>query len=236
MSASPADALVEAVRSALASSGDPVRAAAQQRYMKSALPFRGLSSPERRALLRPVLAAHVLDERADLERAVRRLWDEAAFREEWYAAIAVLRHRPHRAFLDPEALGLLHHLVSTGAWWDVVDELAQHGVGAVLLRHRSEASPVVLGWASADDLWVRRTAILCQNRHRRETDLGLLGSVLDANLEGSPYGTEFFIRKAIGWALRSYAYTDADWVRRFVDQHRESLSGLSIREATKHLG
>jgi 3-methyladenine DNA glycosylase AlkD len=84
-------------------------------------------------------------------------------------------------------------------------------------------------------LWVRRTAILAQLKHREATDLDLLTDVIDANLEGSLHGSDFFIRKAVGWALRQHARTDPDWVRAFVDSRGTRLSGLSRREALKHL-
>ena len=90
-------------------------------------------------------------------------------------------------------------------------------------------------WAVEDDLWLRRTSILCQLHRTRSTDLDLLRHVLESNLEGSRFGSEFFIRKAVGWALRQHARTDPDWVRAFVTEHQDRLSGLSRREALRHL-
>lgn len=235
MSASSAEPLALAVRQALAAAGDPGRAVQQQRYMKSALPFHGISSPGLKALLRPLLAEHRLVERSDWESAVLALWDGATHREERYAAIALLRHRRYEQWLDVGLLPLLHHLVVTGAWWDVVDEISQHLVGHVLARHRSEATEVMRAWATEDDLWVRRSAVLCQNRHRAATDTTLLEHVLDHNLDDSPHGRDFFIRKALGWALREYARTDAQWVRDYVSSRADRLSGLTRREALKHL-
>jgi 3-methyladenine DNA glycosylase AlkD len=229
--------LVGAVRAALAGTGDPERAAGQQAYMKSSMPYRGLTSAELRALLRPLLADPVL---APVSREawmidVRTLWDQAVFREERYAALAVTAHRAARAWQDPTALGLYRHLVEAGAWWDYVDLVAADRVGPILLQHRQIVTPVMRVYAVDDHLWVRRTAILAQLKHREETDLELLGDVIDANLEGSTYGREFFIRKAIGWALRQHARVDPGWVRAFVEARGDRLSGLSRREALKHL-
>ena len=163
------------------------------------------------------------------------LWEDAEHREEWYAAIALVRHRPYRAWLDPDLLPLLEQLVRTGAWWDVVDEVAAHPVGQVLLDHRAAATPVIDRWSvDPDSLWVRRTAMLAQLRHREETDTDLLERVLVANLDDTAYGREFFVRKALGWALRQHARTDAAWVLAFVSTHADRLSGLSRREALKH--
>ncbi len=231
----PDAALLTAVRGALGEVGDPERAAAQQSYMKSALPYRGLSAPELRALLRPILAEHRISDRATWEATARGLWDGAGHREEWYATLALLRHRHYRAWLDPDLLPLCRHLVHTGAWWDVVDEIASHLVGGVLAGHRGPVTPLMRDWAVEDHLWIRRTAILSQLRHRGDTDTTLLADVLDENLQDSTYGRQFFIRKAVGWALREYARTDPAFVTAYVARRDERLSGLSRREATKHL-
>jgi 3-methyladenine DNA glycosylase AlkD len=235
----PGAGLVEAIRAALAAPavGDAERAVAQRAYMKSPMPFRGISKPELSAILRPLLRDQVLaprtrDEWAD---AVRSLWDHATYREEWYAALAVAAHRSARAWQDPDTLPLYRHLVVTGGWWDVVDPVAADFVGPILLSHRGIVTPLMRADAVDPHLWVRRTAILAQLKHREATDLDLLTDVIDANLEGSLHGSDFFIRKAVGWALRQHARTDPDWVRAFVDSRGTRLSGLSRREALKHL-
>ena len=97
------------------------------------------------------------------------------------------------------------------------------------------ARAVVWDWATGDDLWLRRIAIICQLQRRTSTDLELLSHAIDSNLEGSRHGSEFFIRKAIGWALRQHARVDPDWVKAFVETRGSRLSGLSRREALKHL-
>ena len=227
---------VAAVRAALARTGDPATAARRQAYMKSELHYAGLGAPALRALLRPLLVEHRFVDRAQWEAAVLELWEDAEHREEWYAAIALVRHRSYRAWLDPDLLPLLKHLVRTGAWWDVVDEVATRPVGQVLLDHRAAATPVVERWAvDADSLWVRRTAMLAQLHHGGRTDTELLARVLVDNLDDTAYGREFFVRKALGWALRQHARTDPDWVRTFVASYDDRLSGLSRREALKHL-
>lgn len=228
---------VGAVREALAGAGDPTRALAQQAYMKSGLPYRGLTSAELGTLLRPLLADPALAPatRQEWEASVRSLWDHPAYREERYAAHALTGHRAARAWQDPDALPLYRHLVETGAWWDHVDALAADRVGPILLAHREVVTPVIRAYAVDGHLWVRRTAILAQLKHREDTDLDLLAEVLDDNLEGSLHGREFFIRKAVGWALRQHARVGPDWVRAYVESRGDRLSGLSRREALKHL-
>jgi 3-methyladenine DNA glycosylase AlkD len=222
---------VPALRRELAAAGDPERAASQQRYMKSELPYFGLAAPQLKALLRPHLALYSPGDRGEWEADVRRLWDGATHREEWYVALALARHRAAGPWQDPGVLDLYRHLVVTGAWWDVVDEVAGHLVGGVLAGHRAATTPVVAGWATHDDLWLRRTAVLSQLRHKGDTDLDLLTHAIDHNAADR----SFWLRKAIGWALREYARTDPTWVRAFVAQRAETLSPLSQREALRHL-
>jgi 3-methyladenine DNA glycosylase AlkD len=226
------DGLVGAVRHALADAGDPTIAAQQQRYMKSEMPYRGLPAPRLKAELRPLLRDWHPESVEQWRGTVLALWDGATHREEWYAAIAVARHRRAREWLDPASLDLWRQLVVTGAWWDVVDDVATHLVGDVLHDHREAATPVVHGWATDPDPWLRRTAVICQIGHREDTDTGLLRYAVEANVDDP----SFWLRKAIGWALRQHARTDPDWVRAEVDRLGDRLSGLSRREALKHLG
>jgi 3-methyladenine DNA glycosylase AlkD len=231
MMVSVTEDLVAAVRTALAAGGDPEKAAQQQRYMKSALPYRGYAAPELKALLRPLLASYDPVDRAAWESTVRELWDGATHREERYAALAVARHRRARGWLAPESVPLFRHLVVTGAWWDLVDETAQHLVRPALVDHRAELTPVLWAWATDDDLWVRRTAVICQVGQRADTDLDLLEHAIESNLDDET----FWLRKAIGWALRDYGRNDPGWVRAEVLRHGDRMSGLSRREALKHL-
>jgi 3-methyladenine DNA glycosylase AlkD len=225
--------LVPAIRSTLAAAGDPVRAAGQQAYMKSAMPYHGITAPELRRLLRPLLSDPDLRlrDRASWEATVRELWDEATHREERYAATALTGHRAYRAWQDPDTLALYRHLVVTGAWWDHVDEVASNRVGPILLAHPRAVTPVVRGWAVDDDVWLRRTSVISQLTFRERTDRDLLRHTIEANLDDP----SFWLRKAIGWALRQYARTDPEWVRSVVAEYGERLSGLSRREALKHL-
>jgi 3-methyladenine DNA glycosylase AlkD len=227
--------LADELRRRIAEAGDPGRAPQMQAYMKSAMPYAGVTSVPLRAILREVIPAHPLPDRAAWEAAVREIWFGAVFREEWYAALAVARHRLYRGHQDVATLGLYRDLVVDGAWWDVVDDLATHLVGDILAAHRDGATPVLRAWAVDDDLWLRRTAVLCQVGHKHDTDLDLLRFALESNLEDSPHGRTFWVRKAVGWALRQHARTDPDWVRAFVAEHEDRLSGLSRREALKHL-
>ena len=228
---STSDEVVAAVRAALRAAADPAVAPGQQAYMKSSMPYHGVTAPRLKQVLRPILAAYRPADRHEWEADVRVLWDEATHREERYAATALARHRTARPWQDPAVLDLYRHLVVTGAWWDHVDEIASHLVGGVLGGHRDDVTPVMRAWAVDDDLWVRRTAVLCQVNHRADTDADLLRDVVESNVDDR----SFWLRKAIGWALREHAKTDPDWVRAEVDRLGDRLSGLSRREALRHL-
>jgi len=226
-------ALLAAVRDALADAADPAKAPAMQAYMKSSMPYRGVQLPLLRRLLNPIVAAHPLGSFAAWHDTVLALWREAAFREERYAAITLTGQRCYQAFRTSlEALPLYEELIVTGAWWDLVDEVAEHRVGDLLRAHPASMRPVILAWSRDDDLWKRRSAIICQIFHKEATDLDLLSACIEPNLADR----DFFIRKAIGWALREYAKTDPAEVARYVAAHHDQLSGLSRREALKHIG
>ena len=227
MSAATSSALVQEIRGALRSRKDPTYAAGAQRYMKSEMPYLGVRMPEVRRLSRAAARRHPPTDAAALERAVRALWDDADFREERYAAQALLRSPLVTGNL--RLLPLHERIVRTGAWWDHVDEAARHA-GDLLDAHQAPMTERVRAWSTDQDMWLRRVSIIGQLRRRERTDTDLLGAVIEANLDDG----EFFIRKAIGWALRQHARTDPDWVRAFVAAH-PALSPLSRREALKHL-
>ena len=223
-------ALIEAVRDGLARLGDPAKAPGMQAYMKSAMPYRGVPAPGQRRLASEVFRAHPLADRETWRGTVLELWRGAAYREERYLAIALTGARAYARFQDPVELPLYEELIVTGAWWDYVDEVAIRRVGPILRAHRAEVTPLMRAWAGDADPWRRRTAIICQVRAGADTDLDLLEHAIAANTAD----TGFFLRKAIGWALRDYAWHDPDWVRRYVAAHH-GLSGLSRREALKNL-
>ncbi|HET6627210.1 MAG TPA: DNA alkylation repair protein [Nocardioidaceae bacterium] len=227
--------VVDEVRRRLAAAGDAQKAPRMQAYMKSSMPFRGVSAVPLKAVCRAVFDAHRLPDRDSWRSAVLELWDGAQFREERYAAVALTGHRYYAALQDVASLALYRHLVLTGAWWDHVDAVASRRVGPVLRAHPGAVTAMMRAWAVDDDLWVRRTALLCQLGGKAATDVDLLGYAIEQNLTRSRFGDEFFIRKAIGWALREQAKTDQRWVVGFVADHGDQLSGLSRREALKNV-
>ncbi|MDR6867297.1 3-methyladenine DNA glycosylase AlkD [Microbacterium resistens] len=219
------DALVIEIRAALRQAADPALAPGQQAYMKSTMPFLGVRVPAARATTRRL--ARGVKDAGVLRAAALTLWREAGFREERYAATELMGLRPVRGRLD--AIEVHEEMIRTGAWWDHSDEVA-HRLAETLDAHPIETTALLRRWLADEDFWIRRVAIIAQLGRKDRTDLALLVEAIETNIDDR----EFFIRKAIGWALREVAKTDPDWVRAFVEAH-PALSPLSRREALKHL-
>ena len=223
--------LVRTVRRALEQAADPAKAPQMQAYMKSTMPYRGVSSPVLRQLCREAFTAHPLPTVGQWQRVVLELWRDAAFREERYVAVLLTESRLYREFLTFDSVPMLEELIVTGAWWDFADTIAGHSLGAILRAEPRRMKPLMRRWSKDTDMWKRRASILCQLGFKHDTDLKLLYDCIEPSLAHK----DFFIRKAIGWSLRQYAWTDPKEVRRYVKANTDRLSGLSVREAMKNI-
>jgi 3-methyladenine DNA glycosylase AlkD len=217
--------LVQAAQRALRSAAVPADAEPMQRYMKTDMPFYGVRSPARARILRTLPKAATADEYV---AGVEALW-RLPHREEKYLAIDYAGR--HRAFLLPAHLPLYERLIREGAWWDLVDATVGVCLSPAYLRHRSAVQPIMRAWIDDDDRWIRRAALLAQLKHKDALDEAELFDFCRRRA----HEKEFFIRKAIGWALREHAKRRPEAVRRFLAEEGERLSGLSRREAAKHL-
>jgi 3-methyladenine DNA glycosylase AlkD len=207
------------------------RAPEVQRYLKSAMPCLGVTTPRRNAVYKAVFPGAPFRNEPEWRSLCLRLFRGATYRDEWWAAVALTGDRRAREWQSTDALPMYEEMIVTGAWWDVVDDIATHRLATLLRRHPKPLRRAMLAWSRSENLWKRRSAILCQIPLKRETDLRLLYACLEPSLSSK----EFFLRKAIGWALRQYAWTDPNEVVRYVTENRPRLSGLSIREALKNL-
>ena len=225
-------ALVAAIRRELKDRADPEKAPQMRAYMKSAMPYLGVQTPGLREACRLAFSAHPLASFEDWRDTVLALWHGARFREERYAALMLTGDRGYRDYQTLDALPLYEELIVTGAWWDFVDLIASQRIGPLLKGYPGRMKRTMRAWSRSKDLWKRRTAILCQLSFKADTDVGLLYDCIEPNLADR----EFFIRKAIGWALRQHAMTDAREVQRYVAKNRARLSPLSVREALKNVG
>jgi 3-methyladenine DNA glycosylase AlkD len=231
MARAPASPLLAKLRRELGRAADPARAAGMQAYMKSEMPFHGVAAPQLRAICKRVFAEHPLADAAQWRKEVLALWRGARFRDERYAAVELARDRRARAFQTMESLPMYEELIVDGAWWDIVDTIASHLLSAILVNEPKPMRKAMLAWSRDENMWKRRSAILCQLPFKAKTDLDLLYACIEPSLGRK----EFFLRKAIGWALRAYAWTDPEEVARFVRENEGRLSPLSIREALKNV-
>ena len=198
------------------------------RYMKTTMPFYGVKAAERKRIAKQAIKQYPLQTQKEYVTTSKALW-KLPHREEKYIAINIARAYP--TYIDMKTLPLFESMIRQGAWWDFVDDIAQHLIGTVLTKQPDMMWPIIEQWNDDPNLWIRRSSILCQNKFKKRTDeMRLFSLCLQRAHE-----KEFFIRKAIGWALREYAKTKPQKVRTFITKHKDQLSKLSYKEAAKHL-
>jgi 3-methyladenine DNA glycosylase AlkD len=224
--------LAEIVRQQLTEADDPARAPGMQAYMKSAMPYLGVSTVPLRAVCKNLFTGLAWPDSAAWRADVLAIWRGAGYREERYAAIELTGVRAARGFQHMDALPMYEEMIVTGAWWDYVDAIATQRFWAILQDDRMAMKAAMLAWSRGDDMWKRRSAILCQIKAKAATDLDFLYACIAPSMDSK----HFFLRKAIGWALRQYAWTDPAEIRRYVAANEKRLSGLSKREALKNIG
>lgn len=223
-----AAAAEDGIVAALSALADPDLASQMAAYMRDQFAFLGIKAPPRDKAWRQVRAAadaeHGRPDGDELVRFARALWQRPQ-REYRYLGAKSLAARASQ--LGPQHLDAVRELLTTDPWWDTVDILAPNVVGTLARRHAGEVVPVLDRWITDDDTWLVRTAVIHQLKAKQQTDVERLERYCTI---AAPH-PDFFVRKAIGWALRQYSYVDADWVEAFVA--RTDLSGLSEREALK---
>ena len=215
---------VEELLENLKAVANPDDAGAMKAYMKNKFEFLGVKTPARRKLAKAFFKQQT-DSVVDWN-FINEAWNNL-YRELQYAALDYLESR--KKLLTPSDLPRLKKLAQTKSWWDTIDFLDRL-VGSIIARF-PETKEIILAWSCDEDIWLRRLAINHQLLRKEETDTELLENILVNNLGQ----TEFFINKAIGWALRDYSKTNPDWVRDFIERCRAEMVALSIREGSKYL-
>ena len=228
-------AFIDALRAAFAAHADPSRAGEMQAYMKSVLPFHGIPAPLRRTLSAEVVKAHPAPDAPALAAAMQALWRTARYREERYAAMELARVGSHaRLHTGLELLPVYEEMIVSGAWWDYCDDISGHALAGLLARHPREMKPRLRRWARGSDLWLRRAAMLCQRGLGAAAfDARLLYDTVLPSIGDGRFAGEFFIRKAIGWALRERSYAAPDEVAAFCREYATQLAPLTRREALR---
>lgn len=201
-------------------------------YMKTRFLFLGVPSKPARQAAKPLLAASADASGDELIAFANTCWEQPE-REFQYVATILLRKRVKN--LESRHLPAVQDLLTTKPWWDTVDALAAWTVGPLVAADRALGAVMdewIDGDAETDAMWLARTAILHQLSYKESTDQDRLF----AYAQRRAADTEFFIRKAIGWALRQHARYEPEAVRAFVIANEASFSGLTVREALKRIG
>lgn len=219
---------VRSLKELFEKNANPANAGPMKKYMRDQFEYLGTKSPQFKALQADFIKQNGLPSITDLDVIVRELWDLPQ-REFQYLATSLIGKMETQ--LEADFITTLEHLITHKSWWDTVDTIAGHPVGVMFKRYPKVKAKYLKKWRKSDNFWLRRTTLLFQLAYKEETDFELLCELIKENLGSN----EFFINKAIGWALRQYAWTNPSAVKKFVKATKE-LHPLSRREALKNIG
>jgi len=195
------------------------------KYMLNKFEYIGIKTPERREIFKNFFKEYKNEEKIDWE-FVNNCW-ENKYREFQYVAADYLKNMKDKLTIDD--IPKLKQFILKKSWWDTIDNLDMT-IGALALKD-SNVNKILLEWSLDENIWLRRIAIDHQLLRKEKTNTELLEKILKNNLGQ----TEFFINKAIGWALRDYSKTNPKWVKNFIEKNKEKMAKLSIKEASKYL-
>lgn len=217
--------LVE-IKKIFEANADAVIAKGAKAYMLNQFEFYGIKTPLRRKLSKSFYKTHPIEDHHELSVFIKDCFSETK-RELHYFAIELLGY--HKKLWSKKTLPLIEWMITHNSWWDSVDSTNTHAIGKFFLQFPEYIETATFNWNRSNNKWLKRMSILFQLTYRDKTNTTLLSEYIEHCIAEE----DFFIRKAIGWALRGYAYTDAKWVINFVKTHPQ-LSPLSKREALKH--
>ena len=195
------------------------------KYMLNKFEYIGIKTPERREIFKNFFKEYKNEEKIDWE-FVNKCW-ENKYREFQYVGADYLKNMKDKLTIDD--IHKFKRLILEKSWWDTIDNLDMT-IGALALKD-SNVNKILLEWSIDENIWLRRIAIDHQLLRKEKTNTELLEKILKNNLGQ----VEFFINKAIGWALRDYSKTNSEWVKNFIEENEEKMSKLSIKEAGKYL-
>lgn len=217
---------IKEIKKIFLANADATIAIGAKAYMLNQFEFYGLKTPLRRQLSKAFYKANPIKDHNELSAIIKECYHEPQ-RELHYFAIELLGH--HKKLWSKKTLPLIEWMITHNSWWDSVDSTNTHVIGKFFLQFPEYTETYTSKWNRSDNKWLKRMSILFQLVYHEKTNTILLTEYIEyCQLE-----EDFFIRKAIGWALRAYAYTDSKWVIKFVKAHPQ-LSNLSKREALKH--
>jgi len=218
--------MVDALKEAFAQYANSTKAEQMSAYMKHHFVFYGIPAPVRKSIQSDVFTRVKIQSLSELLDVVKQLWNSPQ-RELHYAAMELLAK--YKKLWQPEAIEDFEWLIVTNSWWDSVDTLSSHVIGPLFKKYPELRADYINKWKHSDNMWLRRVCIIHQLGYKHDTDTDMLTEMVLLNNESR----EFFLQKAIGWALRQYAKYNPEWVLRFVDIH--PLKNLSKKEAVKNI-
>lgn len=198
-----------------------------QKYMKDNFAFIGLKTAVRRDIQKEVWAKHKQEVKENARGIAEALY-KLPEREYHYTAVEIITKELKKSYRR-EDIELIRYLIVTNSWWDTVDGIAKYILGNYLRQYPQETEKVITDFSASENMWLNRSAILFQLDYKKGTDSDILFRECKKHRESK----EFFIQKAIGWALREYGKSNPDAVREFVPT--AGLKPLSVREALKNL-
>lgn len=230
MSSKQNNELLKQLKESFSFHANPQKALGMQAYMKSQMPYWGIPMPLMRTLSKNIFKQFPLISKNKWKKTVLFLWNHASHREERYAALELAKDKRAKNWHTISVLPLYRSMIVSGAWWDFVDTMA-HQLWQILSNDPTKMKSKMLVWSHDENIWVRRSAIICQLGAKEKTDFDFLEQCMKPSFSSK----EFFLQKAIGWALRQYAWVNPQAVKKYLEKNRHQLSSLSYREASKNL-
>jgi 3-methyladenine DNA glycosylase AlkD len=215
-----------AIKKIFATNADSTIAKGAKAYLLNQFEFYGIKTPIRRSLSKEFYKSHPIKDHTELSTLVKECFNEPQ-RELHYFAIELLGH--HKKLWSKKTLPLIEWIITHYSWWESVDSTNTHVISKFFLAFPEFIDEYTYKWNRSNNKWLKRMSILFQLTYHEKTNTTLLADYIEHTI----LEEDFFIRKAIGWALRAYANTDSKWVTKFVKAHPQ-LSNLSKREALKH--
>ncbi|MDG1427336.1 MAG: DNA alkylation repair protein [Crocinitomicaceae bacterium] len=216
--------LIEPLQTSLREAQDENRADQMSAYMKGKFFYYGVSAPLRQKIQKEWFA-QINVETYDFWEMIYALFEKNE-REFQMVAIDMMKKRSPKQFSEEDWRNLEHTIV-TKSWWDTVDLIASNYVGKYFLKYPEEVEPVITSWRNSNNLWLQRTCLIFQLKHKEAIDFKLLTDLID-QFKGDK---EFFIQKAIGWSLRQHSRTNPNEVKSYLEN--SGLEGLARREAER---
>ncbi|MBS4042529.1 MAG: DNA alkylation repair protein [Chitinophagaceae bacterium] len=217
---------IKELREALEFVSDKEHALGAATYMKNKFIFFGIYTNQRRVISNSIIKQFGIFSESELNILVKELYKQPE-REFQYVAIELIAF--HKKYWTKELIELTEHCIVNKSWWDSVDHIASLILGPYFKKFPEQIIPITNRWNNSENFWLQRSSIMFQKAYKTETDTNLLGKYI-LNVRNNK---EFFVQKAIGWALREYGKTNPSWVKNFVQQNQ--LTGLSAREALRRI-